>query len=66
MEKKVIVMIQDESGTIVSEKSYSLGSDTTNLSKIEASIENLRGKMLTDLTKSVLTLEQSAHEKKHR
>ncbi|TAE75181.1 MAG: hypothetical protein EAZ85_03120 [Bacteroidetes bacterium] len=64
MEKKVIVTIQDETGNIVSEKSYSLGADTDNLSKIEASVENLRSKMLTDLTKSILVLEQSAHEKK--
>lgn len=64
MTKKVIVTVQDETGSIVSEQSYCLGADTANLSKIEASIENLRGKMLSDLTKTVLTLEQSAHEKK--
>lgn len=66
MEKQVIVMIKDETGATVSEKAYSLGADTSNLSKIEASIENLRGTMLTDLTHSVLSLEQSAHEKKAR
>lgn len=64
MEKKVIITIQDETGNIVSENSYSLGADIDNLSKIEASVENLRSKMLSDLTKSILVLEQSAHEKK--
>lgn len=56
--------VQDESGNTVSETAYDLGSDTDNLSKIEASVEGLRGKMLGDLTKELLKLEQSAHEKK--
>jgi hypothetical protein len=34
---KVIMTIQDELGNIVSEKEYPLGTDTENLSKIEAS-----------------------------
>jgi hypothetical protein len=62
--KKVIMTIQDELGNIVSEKEYPLGTDTDNLSKIEASVEGLRSKMLGDLTKKLLELEQSAHEKK--
>jgi hypothetical protein len=62
--KKVIMTIQDDLGNTVSETAYCLGTDTDNLSKIEASIEGLRGKMLTDLTKELVKLEQSAHEKK--
>lgn len=56
--------VQDEFGNTVSETAYALGADTDNLSKIEASVEGLRGKMLGDLTKELLKLEQSAHEKK--
>ena len=56
--------IQDELGNIVSEKEYPLGTATDNLSKIEASVEGLRSKMLGDLTKELLELEQCAHEKK--
>lgn len=62
--KKVVMTIQDDLGNTISETSYSLGTDTDNLSKIEASVEGLRGKMLGDLTKELLKLEQSTHEKK--
>ena len=58
--------VQDDFGNVVSENAYSLGADTDNLFKIEASVEGIRSKMLTDLTKNILTLEQSAHEKKVR
>ncbi len=43
--------IQDNLGNTISETVYSLSTDTDNLSKIEASVESLRGKMLGDLTK---------------
>lgn len=62
--KKVIMTIEDGLGNVVSAKEYSLGVDTDNLSKIEASVERLRSKMLGDLTKDLLALEQNAHEKK--
>lgn len=58
------MIIQDDLGNTISETAYPLGTDTDNLSKIEVSVEGLRGKMLGDLTKELLKLEQSAHEKK--
>ena len=54
--KKVIVTVQDDSDNTISETTYFLGNDTDNLSKIEASVEGLRGKMLSDLTKELLKL----------
>ena len=59
-----MMTIQDDLGNTISETAYSLGTNTDNLSKIEASVEGLRGKMLGNLTKELLKLEQSAHEKK--
>jgi hypothetical protein len=49
---------------MVSKKEYPLNADTNNLSKIEANVEGLRSEMLSDVTKSLLTIEQNAHKKK--
>jgi hypothetical protein len=64
MGKKIIITVEDESGNMVSKKEYPLNADTNNLSKIEANVEGLRSEMLSDVTKSLLTIEQNAHKKK--
>jgi hypothetical protein len=62
--RTAILTIKDEAGNIVSERSYPLDSNLANLTKIEQNVENLRGELLCDLTSDLLSLEQSAHEKK--
>lgn len=64
MSKKLVLMVQDESGEILSQSEYALRSDADNLTKIEIEVETLRSQVLSDLTKNLLQQEQTAHEKK--
>lgn len=62
--KTATLTIKDELGNIISEREYALDSDLGNLTKIEQKVEELRGTLLCDLTEDLLSLEQSAYEKK--
>ncbi len=58
------VQTLNDLGEELNVKTYELGIDLGNLSKIEAQIEGLRPELLTDITHDLLSTEQKRYEKK--
>lgn len=61
---KVKVTVTDDDGNVIGVHDYTLESELNTLSKMEVSIEQLRPRMLSDITKDLLEEEQKSFKKK--
>ena len=61
---KIRITLENDLGESVDVKSYELGSDFNKMYKLEAAISSVAGAMLTDITASVLALEEQSFLKK--
>lgn len=61
---KVKVTVTDDDGNVMGVHDYTLESELNTLSKMELSIEELRPRMLSDITKDLLEEEQKSFKKK--
>lgn len=57
------VILTDDFGHEVSSHEYVVGEEINNLSRIERKVEELRPQILSDITKDLLTHEQSEYKK---
>ena len=64
MMKKAKLIIEDESGNILSEHSYNLGKGLNDLSSIEQSVLSVRKELLSDMSQDLLLSAQQEDEKK--
>jgi hypothetical protein len=61
---QVKVTVTDDDGKVIGVHDYGLDSELNTLSKMEVSIEQLRPRMLSDITKDLLEEEQKSFKKK--
>ncbi len=61
---KIKIIVENDLGESVELKSYELGSDFDKMYKLENAISAISGEMLTDITASVLSLEEQSFLKK--
>lgn len=61
---KIRIILENDLGESIDVKSYELGSDFNKMYKLEAAISSVSGAMLTDITASVLALEEQSFLKK--
>jgi hypothetical protein len=61
---QVKVTVADDDGNVIRVHDYILESGFNTLSKVEGSIEQLRPRMLSDITKDLLEEEQKSFKKK--
>ncbi|MBA4185532.1 MAG: hypothetical protein H0X49_16195 [Acidobacteria bacterium] len=57
------VILTDDFGHEISYHEYVVGEEINNLSRIERKVEELRPQILSDITKDLLTHEQSEYKK---
>jgi hypothetical protein len=61
---KVKITVENDLGEVTSTKSYELGSDFGNMDKLETAISSVSSTMLTDITSTLLLMEEEAFLKK--
>jgi hypothetical protein len=61
---KVKITIENELGEAISTTSYDLGSDFSTMDKLEDAISSISGTMLTDISSTMLSVEESSFLKK--
>ena len=61
---KIRITIENELGESIAVNSYELGADFNKMYKLEAAISAVSSAMLTDITASVLALEEQTFLKK--
>ena len=61
---KIKIIVENDLGDWVELKSYELGSDFDKMYKLENAISAVSGSILTDITASVLALEEQSFLKK--
>jgi len=60
---KLKVILMDDEGQELSQRDYGLKAKTPNLSGLERAVEELRPRVLGDLTHDLLALEQAEYKK---
>ena len=63
---QVKVTVTDEAGNVIGAHDYQLAAALTTLGQMEASLEELRPQILSDLTRDLLEAEQERFQKKRR
>ena len=63
---QVKVILTDDEGQELGTHAYPLGAELTTLGQMEASLEELRPQLLSDLTRDLLEAEQERCQKKRR
>lgn len=61
---KIRIILENDLGESIDLKSYELGGNFNKMSKLEAAISAVSGAMLSDITASVLALEEQSFLKK--
>ena len=61
---KVKITVENDLGEVTSMKSYELGSDFESMHKLEKAILSVSSTMLTDITTTILRLEEDTFLKK--
>ena len=61
---KIRIILENDLGESIDVKSYELGTNFNKMSKLEAAISAVSGAMLSDITASVLSLEEQSFLKK--
>ena len=61
---RIRIILENDLGESVNVNSYELGSDFNKMYKLEAAICSVSGAILTDITASVLALEEQSFLKK--
>lgn len=61
---KIRIILENDLGESIDVKSYELGTDFNKMYKLEAAISAVSGAMLSDITASVLALEEKTFLKK--
>lgn len=61
---KVNITVENDLGEVTSTQSYDLGSDFGSMDKLEKAILSVSSTILTDITSTVLRLEEDAFLKK--
>ena len=61
---KIKIILENDLGESIALKSYELGTDFHKMSKLEAAISAVSDAMLSDITASVLALEEASFLKK--
>lgn len=61
---RIKVIMEDDNGNSVGSKYYDLGTDFSNMDKVEEAISSISSGLLTDATQHILSLEQDNFLKK--
>ncbi len=57
-------IMEDENGEAITSKYYDLGTDFSNIDKVEDSVLSISGSVLIDITQHLLSMEQDRFKKK--
>lgn len=61
---RIQVIMEDNNGNTVTSKYYDLGTDFSNIDKVEDAVLSISGGLMTDVTQHILNIEQDSFLKK--